>query len=267
MELLILKQGARGPAVGRLQRAMNKRRADRGLPSIEVDEVLGPITWAAWEETYEALGGKPGTFAGGRVRALRRYQFVRFPGTRGALARSRAKKWKAKQPTGPAAASAFYRRYNGKKESPAGSNLGSWGLTEMQRELGSWLVGQAWCGTILGHALMAAGVQGINSRVASVRLILDDALNGRNGFERTVFRRSTGLGSVSAIRIGDAVGLYGEGTHVELVDEITKNGVWCWGGNTSPAGNGSVSNGGQVCRNFRPWASVVYAARPRYPKD
>jgi hypothetical protein len=265
MNSIVIQKGDRGPHVEKLQRAMNKRAPSRGIEQVVVDGIMGPVSWRVWEQLYGALGGKPGTFAGGTTRALRRYRFVRFPGTRGSLARRRAKAWRKPTTTGPAAAIAFFRKYNGKKESPAGSNLGGWGLTAWQRSFGAWLVGAAWCGTMLGKALQAAGVKGINSRVASVRFILEDALNGRNGFEKCVYRRATGHGSLSAIRPGDLVGLYGEGTHVEIVEKVVAGGFRCRGGNTS-AGPGSVSNGGMVAANFRPASAVVYAVRPRYPK-
>lgn len=264
MSALIIQKGDRGPQIPPLKRAMNRRRDARGLPPIAVSDTLGTPSWEAWHETYIALGGKPGTFAGGWTRALRRYRYVRFPGTRGSLARKRAREWRASRgKTGIVAGRAFARRYLGKKENPAGSNKGDWGLTDWNAALA--YAGAPWCGVFVGKILQAAGVQGINSRVASVYNILMDGIAGRNGFRSCVFRRSTGHGSTANVRAGDVVGLYGESTHVEWVDEVTKGGVWTYGGNTS-AGAGSVSNGGQVARNFRPWSAIVYAVRPNYPK-
>jgi hypothetical protein len=266
MTPIIIQKGDRGPQVPPLKRAMNRRRDDRDLPPIKVSDTMGTPSWEAWHETYIALGGKPGTFAGGWTRAFRRYRIVRWPGTRGSLARKRAREWRANRgKTGIASGRAFARRYQGKKENPAGSNTGDWGLTAWQRSFGDWLVGLAWCGVFVGKILQAAGVEGINHRVASVWNILQDGLAGRNGFRSCVYRRATGHGSTANVRAGDVVGLYGESTHVEWVDEVVKGGVWTYGGNTS-AGAGSVSNGGQVARNFRPWSVIVYAVRPNYPK-
>jgi hypothetical protein len=265
MSSIILTRGDRGPAVAKLQRALNARGVQRGLGRLDVDSDLGPATWDYWERAYIALGGKPGTFDGGTVRALRRYRIIRFPGLRSPAELARAAKWKpaAASGNGVAAARAFYRRYVGRKESPPGSNRGAWGLSAWEASFG--FSGVAWCGIALGKALQAAGVKGITSRVASVWLILQDGLAGTNGFDSCVYRRSTGRGSTSSIRPGDAVGIGGESTHVEWVDEVTPSGVWNYGGNTS-SGDGSVSDGGMLARKFRPWSSVVYAVRPSYPK-
>lgn len=168
---------------------------------------------------------------------------------------------------GPKAAIAFLARYVGKTESPAGSNKAPWGLTDWQRELAngaSYLVGAAWCGTAVGIALKRAGVKGITSRCASVWFILEDALAGRNGFAKCVYRRKTGLGSVGAGKPGDAVGLYGEGTHVGLIEKRVAGGYQTLEGNTSSGASGSQSNGGGLYRRFRPDSAVVYIARPNW---
>lgn len=164
--------------------------------------------------------------------------------------------------TGPHVALRWARDYVGNTESPPGSNKGEWGLTNWQRTLGEWLVGQPWCGTFVGTALIRAGVKGINSRVAAVVLILEDAMNGRNGFRSVVYRRQTGHGAVSKGRLGDLVGLYGESTHVAMIEKRVPGGYATVEGNTSPGASGSQANGGGVYRRIRPDSAVVYIVRP-----
>lgn len=157
---------------------------------------------------------------------------------------------------------AFLRRYIGKTEQPPGSNRAPWGLTDWQTALGSWLVGQPWCGTACGTALKHAGVKGITSRVAGVVLILDDAMNSRNGFRHVVYRRSTGQGAISSAQPGDLVGLFGESTHVGMFEKRVPGGIVCLEGNTSAGNSGSQSNGGGCFRRTRPSSAVAYVVRP-----
>ncbi len=163
---------------------------------------------------------------------------------------------------GPQKALAFLRGYVGKTEQPPGSNRAPWGLTDWQSALGSWLVGQAWCGTACGTALINAGVQGITSRVAAVVLILDDAINSRNGMRCVIYRRKTGQGSIASARPGDLVGLFGESTHVAMVEKRVPGGLQTLEGNTSPGNGGSQAAGGGVWRRTRPDSAVVYVVRP-----
>lgn len=252
MSTPILRKGSKGPNVKALQRKLG----------VAADGELGDITWGAWRRDFVLRGGWG--FTGSTKRARRRWDLVMGVGKPTNNEKKRAAKLAKKHGTGILAARAFWKKHNGKKESPAGSNMGSWGLSSWQREFG--FSGAPWCGIACGKALRAAGVLGITSRVASVWLILEDGLAGRNGFEKCVYRRSRSLGSVKDIRPGDLVGIGGESTHVEWVDKVTPTGVWDWAGNTS-AGNGSVSDGGMLTRRFRPWSAVVYGVRPAYPKD
>lgn len=253
---IVLKQGARGGPVKVFQRALNKRRDARGLAPIVVDGILGRETWDAWEETYIALGGKPGTFAGGVTRALRRYTYVRFPGTRGALARRRAKAWAKTHHAGPAAALKFGRRYLGKTESPAGSNTAPWGLGTWIRQLLGLHEGVYWCGVYVWACLRAAGVTGLTSRCASVSLTYDDALAGRNGWLKVVDDHDG--------QPGDAVGLFSRSTHIAVIERRVPGGYRTLEGNTSSGPGGSQNNGGGVYRRTRSYSDVAYVARPRY---
>lgn len=251
MSTPILKLGSTGSNVKKLQAVLG----------VAQDGELGKITWSAWRHAFVTKGGWG--FTGSTQRARRRWNLVMGVSAPTAAEKRRAAKLVKKYGTGVLAARAFYKRYVGKKESPPGSNRGSWGLSSWEASFG--FSGAPWCGIAVGKALQAAGVKGITSRVASVYLILSDGLAGRNGFSSCVYRRSTGHGSVKNIRSGDVVGIGGESTHVEWVDEVTSTGVWNFGGNTS-SGDGSVSDGGMLARKFRPWSAVVYGVRPSYPK-
>lgn len=156
---------------------------------------------------------------------------------------------------GPAAAIRWAAAKVGTREDPPGSNRGP-GITTWQQRLGSWLVGQAWCGTFVGNALLAAGVK-ITSRVAGVALIEDDARAGQNGF--------AGWFGATSGRPGDAVVLFGRGVHVELVVSRQSWGYETIGGNTSCEGcTGSQSDGGMVARRKRTFSVVRGIARPAY---
>lgn len=163
----------------------------------------------------------------------------------------------------PAKAVAWARSQRGTTESPAGSNKGP-KITAWQEAFGSWLVGQPWCGVFVGTALKRAGVK-VTGRVAGVVLILEDARLGRNGFKSIVYRRSTGQGRVDAGAPGDAIGMFGESTHVELIQRRVSGGYLTVGGNTSPGTVGSQSNGGGVFERVREDSQVAYIVRPDYP--
>jgi hypothetical protein len=262
-----LRLGSKRAAVTLLQRGYNERARKRpGWERIEVDGELGPQTFEAVVNAcywLGALGVTLTTAKATKTVTVGMQRLVRFPDDRSGAQFSRAKARASKTAlaAGPEAALVWARQWIGKTEQPPESNMAPWGLTDWQRALGAWLVGQAWCGTFVGTALKHAGVA-ITSRVAGVSLILDDALNGRNGFDRVIFRRRTNSGSVGAGKPGDAVGLFGESTHVELVEKRVPGGYQTIGGNTSSGSSGSQSNGGGCFRRFRPDSAVVYIARP-----
>lgn len=261
-----LRQGAKRPAVASFQRGYNERAKQRpGWPTLVVDSECGPATMDAAQRACRALGAMELTLTIARKTrtiSVGMQRMVRWPEKRSRAQLNRARSRSAAESTGPHVALAWARQYIGKTENPPGSNRAPWGLTQWQSSLGSWLVGQAWCGTFVGTALMRAGVQGINSRVAGVILILDDALNGRNGWKSVTYRRRTGTGSVSAGLPGDAIGLFGESTHVGLIEKRVPGGYQTIEGNTSSGSSGSQSNGGGCFRRIRPDSAVVYIARP-----
>lgn len=207
-------------------------------------KVSHATTWklALWERRYK--------FAGRMVRKRQRQLHAKpAPKTSGPFV------------TGPRAkAIARWNRKLGLTEQPAASNRGP-GITEMQRRLGAWLVGLAWCGVYVADGLLAAGVP-VTARMASVALIEDDARAGRYGLKRwiaTNFRQGHG------ITPGDVAVLFGRGVHTEGIIEVHEWGLVTDGGNTSPEGGaGSQSNGGGSYRRNRRWGSVYGVAVPAY---
>ncbi len=173
-----------------LQTALNQRSRARGLDTITVDGEYGPATDRAVKRVARALGALEATIAkpGASVGEQR---IIRWPLTRSPAqyARAAGRKRKAPPAIGAQKALAWARQWIGKTEDPPGSNRAPWGLTAWQQAFGSWLVGQAWCGVLCGTALVNAGVKAVNSRVAGVVLILEDALNGRNGRQAGRSRR------------------------------------------------------------------------------
>lgn len=147
------------------------------------------------------------------------------------------------------------RKQEGTTENPAGSNTGP-GITEWQRDFGSWLVGQPWCGVFCGQALKRAGVA-VDSYVASVAYIEQHAKEGSHGFK-------SWHGNEAGKR-GDLAIVGGHGIHVELIRQRVEGGYLTTGGNTSAGSAGSQDNGGGVFPRFRSFREVHGVARPAYP--
>lgn len=262
--MVVLKYGDRRPAVRFLQAGINERSESRGFPQVVEDGILGYETQRAVQRVGRAMGAMESTLREAREdrevsiglqRMIRCIPDDNRTPEQLQRARDRARADEA-EAAGPLAALTWARKWIGYTEDPPGSNRGDWGLTQWQQDLGSWLVGQAWCGVFVGTALIRAGVQGINYRVAAVRFIHEDASMGRNGFEKRVGVRDG--------RPGDAVGLFGLSTHVEIIEKRVAGGYQTIGGNTSSSDAGSQSNGGGVFRRVRPYSHVVYVARPRW---
>lgn len=144
----------------------------------------------------------------------------------------------------------------GYTESPAGSNCDkrSDGIRTAQLRTaggGAWLLYQPWCGCWCYYALDAAGVEGIDSSLASVAMIEECAKKGSKCYRGWTTDRSRP-------QRGDLVVIGGYGVHVEMVrdDVQSDGGVPTYGGNTvRQGGTGSQSNGGGA------------HARVRYPHE
>lgn len=165
--------------------------------------------------------------------------------------------------------------HRGIKEDPAGSNSdhrpnkarygdARWGIRKAQMALASWLVELAWCGTWAAWALAAAGVKGVNPRLASVALIEDDARAHRAPF----FDWLPPSAWKQVLR-GDLVVLFGRGVHTGVVRgfKVISGQVYVITdeGNTSSGTSGSQSNGGMSARRVRALSDVHGFARVDYP--
>jgi GH24 family phage-related lysozyme (muramidase) len=120
--------------------------------------------------------------------------------------------------------------HRGITENPNGSNTDDRtdGIRHAQLGCARNLVSQPWCGVWCFTALKAAGVPGINARMAGVALIEDDARAGRAPFRGWTTDRSR-------VMRGDLVVIGGRGVHVETVREVLGDGsVTTDGGNTNP---------------------------------
>lgn len=171
----------------------------------------------------------------------------------------------------------WLKAHRGMTEQPPNSNTDNRpdGIRRAQVRLGGWLVGQPWCGVWAASALMAAGVQGVTWRLASVALIEDDARAGRGPFRSWIARpsrTSRAWRRNGEIRVGDLVVMYGRGVHVETLRSkspwlLARGYVLTDGGNTSSGTGGSQSNGGGAFLRKRRVVDIHGVARVRYPGD
>jgi GH24 family phage-related lysozyme (muramidase) len=141
--------------------------------------------------------------------------------------------------------------HRGITEDPMGSNTDRRedGIRNAQLGCARNLVSQPWCGVWCFTALKAAGVPGINARMAAVAFIEDDARAGRGPFRGWTTDRSRVLR-------GDLVVIGGRGVHVETVREVHGDGsVTTDGGNTGP---GTPGTSGKAFGSFR---------RRRFPSE
>lgn len=158
------------------------------------------------------------------------------------------------------------QRRLGYTENPAGSNCDSRpdGIRTSQDRCaggGTWLRGEPWCGCWAYYALESAGVDAIDSSLASVAQIEDYAKQSAKCY--------TGWTTDPAkVRPGDLVVIGGRGVHVEMVREPpTSSSTLTFGGNTSPGTSGSQSNGGGAYARTRYPSEVYGYALVRYPGE
>jgi len=160
---------------------------------------------------------------------------------------------------------AHFNPRNGYTEQPADSNCDSRsdGIRTAQDKTaggGTWLRYQPWCGCWCYYALDAVGVTGMDSGMASVATIEDNARAGRKPFKGWTTDRSK-------VRMGDLVVIGGRGVHVETVRGFSGSSTLTWGGNTSPGSSGSQSNGGGAFERTRSPSEVYGYALVRYPGE
>lgn len=110
-------------------------------------------------------------------------------------------------------------------------------------------LGAPWCGIAAGNALLAAGVHGVTSRIASVSAIESDAR-----FHRGPFMGWSG--NAHGAQPGDLVTLFSPGEHVEMIRHVYSDGsVDTYGGNASNS----------VKASHRSASEIVGVAHVRYP--
>lgn len=155
----------------------------------------------------------------------------------------------------------------GYTESPAGSNCDnrSDGIRTAQMQTaggGTWLLYEPWCGCWCYYALESADVKGIDSHMASVAQIEDNAKRGAKCYAGWTTDRSRA-------RKGDLAVIGGYGQHVETVRGKVQadGGLPTYGGNTSPGSSGSQSNGGGAYSRVRYPGEVRGIALVRYPGE
>lgn len=155
----------------------------------------------------------------------------------------------------------------GYTEQPDGSNSDnrSDGIRTAQRHTaggGTWLDYQPWCGCWAFYALETAGVEGIDSHLASVAQIEDYAKAGRPPYRGWTTDRGRA-------EPGDLVVVGGYGVHVETVRGRLQSdgGLPTYGGNTSPGSGGSQSNGGGAYARVRYGSECRGVALVRYPGE
>jgi peptidoglycan hydrolase-like protein with peptidoglycan-binding domain len=153
----------------------------------------------------------------------------------------------------------------GYTEQPADSNCDnrSDGIRTAQDHCaggGTWLRYQPWCGCWAFYALEAAGVQKIDSHLASVASIEDAARSGSKCYKGWTTDRSK-------VKKGDLVIIGGYGVHVETVRGFSGSNTLTIGGNTSPGTSGSQSNGGGAYARTRYPSEVRGYALVRYPGE
>ncbi|WP_210492279.1 hypothetical protein [Patulibacter sp. SYSU D01012] len=174
MSIPILKLGARGKAVERLQNYLNDRGSKRGFPDLDVDGELGPITWERWKDIFKALGGLG--FTGSEARARRRYEIVAYPDRRTAVELAAAKTWaKRRATTAARGATLRERAWNEAGRlvgivEKGGNNRGP----EVEKVIrgGGGLPGQAWCGWLNAWCYRKAGSLAVTWQWGAVRLYL-----------------------------------------------------------------------------------------------
>ena len=208
---------------------------------LTVDGDVGPQTWSATWNAPVTNGG--GGSSGGGSGSSGTKPPPSDPGS-GTDRRNRALKWMSD--------------HRGITEDPVNSNCDnrSDGIRAAQDRCaggGTWLRYQPWCGVWCFNAMTAAGgVKGLNSNMASVSWIEQQAKAGKDPF-------SSWQTNGDNCEPGDLVVLFGSGVHVGMVREVQSSSV------ITEEGNTSVGNNGGSAQKTRSRNSDVYGyARVNY---
>jgi hypothetical protein len=237
--------------------------ADSGIEGVQRQAKVAKPSGAVGERTYDVLlyvripKGLPhaGEFAmDDRAIALLQQAAKMFPKTGPADEPATGKKARDK-------ALAHLAARVGYTENPAGSNKDkrSDGVSTSQLHCLGW-DGEPWCGCWCYFGAEAAGVAGIDSSLASVAAIEEEARAGVAPYRGWTTDRSR-------VKPGDHVVIGGYGVHVETVRGISGSSTLTYGGNTSPGSGGSQSNGGGAYARTRYPSEVRGYALVRYPGE
>jgi hypothetical protein len=155
----------------------------------------------------------------------------------------------------------FLAARNGYTENPANSNRDnrSSGISTSQFHCLGW-DGEPWCGCWCFFGAEAAGVAGIDSSLASVAAIEEEARAGVAPYRGWTTDRSR-------VKPGDHVVIGSYGGHVETVKKVEGANVRTLGGNTSPGSGGSQSNGGGAYERLRYASEIRGFALVRFPGE
>lgn len=163
-----------------------------------------------------------------RIRKLTRWRRTRRKQLKHALAQTHG--------AHRVAAIRFLHANEGKHETPGRPNRAPW-LDRWAREIGSWMVGEPWCGLTVWKAAKAGGVRLSPTTVGTVA-IRNMAMAGTGGFKAW-----HPIGSGYQIKPGD-VPVYGTSASGPVHTGMYLGGDHVGEGNTSPGTGGSQNNGG-----------------------
>jgi len=252
-----------GKDIGVLQRAINNRLEGRGSDyRVDVDDEFGPDTMDTGQIVAFVLG--VGTDRQDDLLSEHEQEVIRDPDKRNETQLKRAADRREllddllEPRGGPQAVIKYALRFEGRTESPAGSNRGPGIIDDCQK----WALGYSgffWCGAFVGYcAHKAAGCVFSKRNVVYTPAIVADAKARRNGFE--------GWHSVGEAKPGDfALFNWPGGQFVDHVEIVIRNlgggRLECIGGNTGEGGQ--QNNGGGIFRQARQ-GGLAGVARPRY---
>lgn len=170
--------GATGPDVEDLQRALNARARDRGLPIIGVDGEYGPQTDISSQRVSRALGVREREIARAGC-SEHEQRTTRYPSGRSPLelVRARQRKRAARERKATSPVPLRVRAWREMNElivsgvvEIGGNNRGA-AVEKIIRTM--WgQVGEPWCGDTVGYCYLRAGSKMVTRSWAAVRLLL-----------------------------------------------------------------------------------------------
>lgn len=252
-----------GEDVKNFQILLNKRSQERHLSNIKVDGEYGPSTQQLYRRVAYYLGLSQKAIDKGATNYTRK--LIKNPKLRNPVQLVRAKKrintFRKSDDKRKLVIEWLYSHV-GETETPGKPNRGPL-VDRLQLEFGKWMLGQPWCGALVGFVLRRIAKIPVPAGIVYTPNILTWAQNGQFGFKR-------GLISYKNAKPGDVALLKFPGVSKEKVDHtgivvaVEDGKVVTVEGNTSSGRSGSQNNGGGVYRRTRPVSQFVGFARPNY---